>query len=68
MTTAREQLEQCENAISIILRGGVASYMEAGKTFQNLSLKDLYDIRDRLKGEIYAEENGIYRPIVRGNP
>jgi hypothetical protein len=69
MATAQEQLDACEATILIVLRGGVAEYSEAGKDYTNLSLTELYKIRDRLKDEVAAEAGNytVLRPVVRGD-
>lgn len=66
MATTQEQIDAVENAIQVIVSGGVSEYTEAGKTYKNLTLKELREYRNELLGELYAENNGIYRPIVRG--
>ena len=69
MATKQQQLEACENAILVILTGGVAEYSEAGKDYKNLSLTELREMRDDLERSI-AEETGTYatfRPVVRGD-
>lgn len=68
--TYQQQLDACNNAILLILKGGVASYTDAGIAFENLSLKDLREMRKELERLVAEEEAGggaIFRDIVRGD-
>lgn len=69
MATKQQQLDACENAIQVILSGGVEEYTEAGKSYKNLSLTELRDMRDDLERSIAADAGTytVLRPVVRGD-
>lgn len=53
VATTQELLDAVETAISARLSGGaVQSYSIGGRNLQYVSLKELYDIRDRLRAEV----------------
>lgn len=68
MATKQEMLENVEAAINARLTGGaVASYSIGGRNLQYISMRELMDLRDKLKAEVSAEEGsrnyaGFKRP------
>ena len=57
--TAQTMLDNVEAAINTRLIGGaVQAYTIGGRNLQYCSLKELYDIRDKLRQEINAAASG----------
>jgi len=56
MATKQEMLTAVNDAIQARLTGGaVASYSIGGRNLQYISLKELMDLRDKLKREVSSE-------------
>ena len=59
MATAAELLAEVETAISSLLTGGAASRGASGRSWQGLSLQDLFAERRRLKAEVNAGRSTV---------
>lgn len=55
VATAQERLEEVQAAISAIVLGKISSYTTATNSVQKLSLRDLYELEDRLLLQVSAE-------------
>lgn len=55
MATAQERLEEVQAAISVLVTGRVSSYSTATNSVTKLSLRDLYELEDRLLLQVAAE-------------
>jgi hypothetical protein len=55
MSFARDTLTLVESAIAGQLPAGMASYQIAGRAITKIPIKELWELRDKLRAEIAAE-------------